>query len=43
MLSGIVEMAKWRRDYIAWQLKARESNLALHYSAPTNAAPEATP
>jgi tetratricopeptide (TPR) repeat protein len=42
MLGGIIDMAKWRRDYIAWQQKARESNLALHYTPPTTNAVPAT-
>jgi tetratricopeptide (TPR) repeat protein len=41
MLSGVIDMAKWRRDYLGWQQKARESSLALHYAPlpPTNAVP----
>jgi tetratricopeptide (TPR) repeat protein len=43
MLSGIIDMAKWRRDYIAWEIKARDNTLALHYTPPANAAPVVAP
>ena len=34
MLTSLVDMAKWRKDYVAWMQKARASNLAL-LSIPT--------
>ena len=32
-LSSLSEMAQWRKDYIAWMLKAREENLQLQHQA----------
>ncbi|MGD1085881.1 MAG: tetratricopeptide repeat protein [Verrucomicrobiota bacterium] len=43
MLSSLIDMAKWREGYIAWQQKARQSDLALHPPQTTNAPPAATP
>jgi tetratricopeptide (TPR) repeat protein len=35
-LTSLLEMAKWRKDYIAWMQKAKLSDLALRPSDPTN-------
>ena len=40
MLTSLVDMAKWRKDYVAWMQKARASNLAL-LSIPPFIAPRA--
>jgi tetratricopeptide (TPR) repeat protein len=37
ILTSLVDMAKWRKDYIAWMQKARASNLALLSLQPFNA------
>ncbi len=36
-LALLLEMAQWRKDYVAWMQKARLSNLALRPPEPTNA------
>jgi tetratricopeptide (TPR) repeat protein len=42
-LALLLEMAKWRQDYIAWMQKAKLNNLALRPQEPSGTLPVALP